>query len=76
MLPGRILNPGPLTYESGAVRLRYAARRLDHERGSCVIYQPTCTTYEFFYLRIGEAQINMQVLPMDVYLSVIYSSSS
>ena len=26
MLPDRVSNPGPLTYESGAYRLRYAAR--------------------------------------------------
>ena len=27
MWPDRVSNPGPLTYESGAYRLRYAARR-------------------------------------------------
>ena len=27
MLPDRVSNPGPLTYESGAYRLRYAARQ-------------------------------------------------
>ena len=26
MWPDRVSNPGPLTYESGAYRLRYAAR--------------------------------------------------
>ena len=26
MLPDQVLNPGPLTYESGVYRLRYAAR--------------------------------------------------
>ena len=28
MLPDRVSNPGPLTYESGAYRLRYAARQV------------------------------------------------
>ena len=28
MWPDRVSNPGPLTYESGAYRLRYAARQI------------------------------------------------
>ena len=34
MLPDRVSNPGPLTYESGAYRLRYAARRVGAGAGS------------------------------------------
>ena len=38
MLPDWVSNPGPLTYESGAHLLRYAARQLDVHQCLIVIY--------------------------------------
>ena len=36
MWPDRVWNPGPLTYESGALPIRYAARLL--EKGLTYMY--------------------------------------
>ena len=41
MLPDRVSNPGHLTYESGAYRLRYAARPLTVATLNLVVYCET-----------------------------------
>ena len=43
MLPDQVSNPGPLTYESGAYRLRYAARR-DRPKMTLAVYNGRKTT--------------------------------
>ena len=46
MLPDRVSNPGPLTYESGAYRLHYAARLTIVTRyGKIVRFNPVLHVY-------------------------------
>ena len=45
MWPDRVSNPGPLTYESGAYRLRYAVGVVLGEKIFEILYHNKCSPY-------------------------------